>query len=344
MNERVMVNALNALRHHTGIVIPVYINQRIDRALAVDLLRANLLLCCRQVEDSATICLVADGPEYGGDVVAELAREYGVTAAFTPKNKGKLYALRTGVSHLMAIKDLRFVVSIDADGDHFANELLNLVRAAQHVESRSGDNRAMVLGSRRSKHRPLGFLRGELEEFADGILADTLSYAAATSGCPLNLQFVSPMEKYPDFHSGYKLFSATTAHDVFLAEPQLCGCSEDAYYKHGCEAVMTVEAVLNGAVLAVVERSTLNEQPVSTFGQLDRTQLMADKIVWPCKRFQVPPVFVSQWLRNHLPRLLLGTLAPIGQEELHAVCEAVMQEFGKDWDLTTGTPGGPLFV
>ena len=65
---------------------------------------------------------------------------------------------------------------------------------------------------------------------------------------------------------GYKLFTRATAEAVFLAEPQLCGATADAYYRHGCEAVMSVEALQAGAHLALVRRSTFNEQPVSSFG------------------------------------------------------------------------------
>ena len=236
--------------------------------------------------------------------------------------------------------DLRYVAAVDADGDHFANELLNLVRAAVYVQEREGDE-VMVLGRRSSKHRPMGLLRGELEELADRILLDALHYQAACSGAPRRFEYATAHEEYPDFHSGFKLYSAGVVPKVFLSEPELCGLSPDAYYRHGCEAAATVEALLAGARLALVGRSTFNEQPVSAFGNYNRTRMVADKIIWPCKRLDVPVAFVDQWLRNHLPRLLLTTLAPEGKEELSQIRSLVLEAFGIPADDVSW---GPLFV
>lgn len=100
------------------------------------------------------------------------------------------------------------------------------------------------------------------------------------------------------------------------------------------EAVITVEALLAGAVLVGVRRSTFNEQPISAFGQLDRARLVADKMIWACRRLEAPPHHVDQWLRNHIPRLLLNTVVPEGKEELRAIHRLVMQGLGME-------PGGP---
>ena len=186
----------------------------------------------------------------------------------------------------------------------------------------------LVLGERNSKHRPMGFLRGELEELADRTLLDMLAYHAAIEGRPLHLEGATTFGEYPDFHSGFKLYSRAAASATFMEEPRLCGASEDAYYKHGCESVMTVEPLLAGARLVLAKRSTFNEQPVSTFGLLDRDRMVADKIIWPAKRLNIPPAFLDQWLRNHMPRLLLNTLAPQGQEELLQIRRLILDEFG----------------
>ena len=92
---------------------------------------------------------------------------------------------------------------------------------------------------------------------------------------------------------------------------------------------MSVEAIRSGARLLVVARSAMNEQPVSSFGLMERTRLVADKIVWPCRRLGAPAEFVDQWLRNHIPRLLLPTLVPQGQEELIQIRRLVLEELGR---------------
>jgi hypothetical protein len=78
----------------------------------------------------------------------------------------------------------------------------------------------------------------------------------------------------------------------------------------------------------VANRSTVDEQPISTFGLLNRQQMVVDKIIWPCKRLGIPAAFVDQWLRNHMPRLLLGTLTPEGKGELLEIYHQVMGAYG----------------
>jgi hypothetical protein len=318
------------VRHETGIVIPVYLPEGVDAACGEALLRDTVATYCDQVADPAAICLSVDGEQFGADVAQPLAREAGTSCYVSPANRGKLGAAANGVRVLLAKADLAYVAVVDQDGDHFANELPNFVRAAQHIATHVGHDRIMVLGRRISLHRPLGFLRGELEAFADRVLLDALSYRAAVTNRPLRLEYAMAMDEFPDFHSGYKLFSRTTAREVFLSEPQLAGVSEDGTYRHACEAVMVVEALEHGAYLGVVNRSTFNEQPISTFGQLNLSQLVADHIIWPCKRLDVPLPFVRQWMANHTPRLLLNTLAPHGKEELERIRRLVFAAFGEE--------------
>ena len=189
----------------------------------------------------------------------------------------------------------------------------------------------------------LARVEGELsqQELADRVLLDALAYRAAITGRPLRMEYANTLDEFPDFHSGYKLFSRATAREVFLEKPQTAGVSETCYYRHACEAVMIVEALEQGAYLGVVNRSTLNEQPISTFGLYNREQLVADKMIWPCKRLEIPGNFVRQWLDNHLPRLLLNTLAPDGKTELAAIRKLVLEAFGED---TGGEGIQPLFV
>ncbi|MCC7260931.1 MAG: hypothetical protein IT369_00275 [Candidatus Latescibacteria bacterium] len=340
MSQHSLMKAVEQVRRHTGVVLPVYLPATADiplgAALLADTVQALLLL----VERPAAICLSVDGEANGQEVAARLAGQYGVRTCCIPHNRGKLQALRQGVALLWEEPELQYFATVDADGDHFANELPNLVRAARHAQTRAGE--VLVLGRRLSRHRPMGLARGEFEELADRVLLDALAFHAARTGKPLPLEYATALEEFPDFHSGYKLFSRGAARAAFLQEPQLCGVSESAYFRHGVEAVLTVEALLSGACLVSVNRSTFDEQPLSTFGKLERCQLVADKMVWPCKRLGVPGEFVDQWLRNHIPRLLLGTLIPQGAEEIRQVRRLVLQEFGLEGsaeDLAR-----PLFV
>jgi hypothetical protein len=331
-----------ATQHHTGIVIPVYLPAQVDTRQGQVLLREATLSYCAQIGDPSAICLSVDGAAYGSAFASELARGLGTQIYVARQNQGKLAAAQNGVRCLLENSRLQFLAVVDQDGDHFAHELHNLVWAALHIRAHTGDERIVVLGRRISRHRPMGFLRGELEEYADRVLLDALAYRAALTRRPLRLEYATTLDEFPDFHSGFKLFSRRTAESVFLGEPQLAGVSPTGYYRHACEAVMIVEALESGAYLGVVNRSTINEQPISTFGLLNLSRLVADKIIWPCKRLEVPAPFVRQWMANHAPRLLLNTLAPQGQDELQRIQDHVLAAY--DQQLGRDPPLKPLFV
>ena len=336
-----------ALRQQTGIVIPVFFPEGREAGhdeVAIELLRDTVRSCLEGVGRAESVCLSVDGERCGAEVATALEREFAVSLVVAPDNRGKLWALRHGMAQLLTRPGLAYFAVVDADGDHFPYELLTMLRAALVVRARVPQSEVLVLGSRRSRHRPLGFLRGELEEIADRILLDALQYDAAARAQPLSLEYATAIEEFPDFHSGFKLFSRVAAEAVFAREPQRCGVSEDAYFRHGCEAVMSVEAIRSGAVLAVVARSAMNEQPVSTFGLLERTRLVADKMVWPCKRLGVPVEFVDQWLRNHMPRLLLPTLVPDGQRELAQIRRLVLEQMGVQGPIDDEAPARPPFI
>jgi hypothetical protein len=320
---------VDLLRNHTGLVVTVHIPEAMNTDDATRALTDNVILLCEQVNDPQRICLSVDGAEHGEDIAADLSSRFGVRQIAAEQPLGKLQGARLGVDHLLENPDLAYFICVDQDGDNFANEILNIVRAAESIREQALTDRIMVLGQRSSMHRPLGFLRGELEELADRILLDALSYHAAVTGKPLRMEHAFTFSEHPDFHSGYKLFSRPIAEAVFRSEPNLAGTSEACYYRHAVEAVMTVEALEAGAYFGVVNRSTFNEQPVSAFGLMGREQLMADTIVWPCKRLGIPVEFVRQWMDNHMPRLLLDTLRPDGGTELQTIRRLVLEAWGE---------------
>jgi hypothetical protein len=332
--------AITALENNTGIVIPVYLDSSHDREVARTILDSTVQMFVREVNHPQHICLSVDGPEAGTAIAAEVAAHHAVRLVVGERNRGKYGALLQGMQTLLADETLAWFAAVDQDGDHFGNDLLNFVRAALHIVESSGlaldDARLLVMGNRTSRHRPLGFLRAEQEVLGNLMLLDALTYAAAIRGAPLHLEYLTTVDPLPDFHSGYKFFSRATAQAVFAQEPPLMGMSEAAAFRHACEAVMTVEAHLSGATLAAVNRRTFDEQPISLFASYNRARLAADMILWPCKRLGVPANFASQWLANHLPTLLLGTLAPQGQDELRAIHDLVLQ--GYDLDPAAASP------
>ena len=344
-----IAQAIHSLEEATGVVIPVYMPATTDPTAAHSILSSTVQMFVREIQHPSHLCLSVDGPDAGAAIVNEVASHFGVQIVVGERNRGKFGAVQQGMQTLLGNEQLQWLAAVDQDGDHFGNDLLNFVRAAEHVVATSSmppeDARVMVLGNRATRHRPLGFLRAEQEVLSNLMLMDALTYDAAISGQPLPLTYLTTTDPLPDFHSGYKLFSRATALAIFAHEPRLLGLNASAAYRHACEAVMTVEAHLSGATLAAVNRRTFDEQPISHFANYNRAALAADMILWPCKRLEVPGHFVAQWLANHLPTLLLGTLAPQGQDELLAIRQLVLR--GYDLDPATTQPAPftrPRFV
>ena len=320
--------AMEIMRNDTGIVIPVYLPEGVDTAHGEALVRDNVETYCQWMADPKRICLSVDGKDFGRTVAESIAADRGVSLCVQPVNRGKLHAVMHGMRVLLdGPPSIRYLAVVDQDGDHFANDFPMFLQAAEHIAARTGNAKVLVNGRRSSPHRTMGLLRGELEVLADRVLMDALQYRAAATGRPLSLEYANAYDEFVDFHSGYKVFTRPTAKDVFLPEPRLCGVPDNCYYRHAVEAVMTVEALEAGAYLGVVTRGSFNGQPFSTFGLLERTQLMADMMIWPCKRLEIPTAFVRQWVDNHIPRLLLDALAPDGKRELREIRRLVRQAF-----------------
>jgi hypothetical protein len=332
------------MRHNTAIVIPVYLPSGTYADVGEAALEDTVAMFRDQVSASCRICLSVDGEEFGAETVRRIADKAGVAYFVSATNGGKLMAVTNGVREMLKDPRVEYLAIVDQDGDHFANELLNLVRAAHHISIQAQTGKMLVLGRRISRHRPMGFHRGEIEELCDRVLLDALLYNAAMKQRPLRLEYATTLDEFPDFHSGYKLLSRSVADAVFLGRPQLAGVSETCYYRHACEAVMVIESLECGAYLGSVNRSTLNHQPFSVFDQYDRVQLAADKIVWPCKRLSIPLPFVKQWLANHINRLLLATISPDGARELEDILRHVTTAMADGKEAEEGLPLRPLFV
>ena len=76
---------------------------------------------------------------------------------------------------------------------------------------------------------------------------------------------------------------------------------------------------------------------------MHRQSLVAHKMIWAVKRLGVPAEFARQWYDNHLPRLLLGTIVPAGQQELLDIRRLFLAGLGLPDDTTLGYRR-PLFV
>jgi hypothetical protein len=324
--------ACQKLAESTAVVIPAYFSRSDDGQLWAELLTETALGCKRELQCASRVCISVDGENPALETGLRLREQHGLSLVSSKANRGKLSALKRGLEEMLLDPGVRYFVFVDQDGDHFPNELANLLRGCLHVEETLGKDRVLVLGRRSTRHHPLGYFRGEMEELVDRILMDCLQYHAARKGTPLDLRFALHLDDFPDFHTGFKLLTRPVAASILSAGFPSLGLSDEAVFRHAVEAVLGVEAILAGATLVSVARSTRNEQPLSVFGMLDRRQLMADKVLWPGRRLEVPPVFLAQWFDNHAARLLLGTLNPEGKQELRELRRILRRELGQPDD------------
>ncbi|MFH0965943.1 MAG: hypothetical protein V2A58_18240 [Planctomycetota bacterium] len=123
-------DARSALSRNTGVVIPVYFPRGGDHASAEALLADTVEGLRREVRSPGAICLSADGPGTGEETARRLARKHRLALECSPRNRGKLAALRSGMLRLLTNPRLRYLATVDQDANHFPNELVNFVRSA----------------------------------------------------------------------------------------------------------------------------------------------------------------------------------------------------------------------
>ncbi len=211
--------AITTVEQATGIVIPVYFGATADAAAGIDLLGATVSMFVREVGAPHRIVLSVDGPGSAESIAQIVAARFNVRTVNGPVNRGKLGALLQGMQVLLTDPHIAWLAAIDQDGDHFGNELLSFVRAGLQVQVETHNPAVLVLGNRRSRHRPLGFLRAEQEELCNLMLLDALTYHAAIHDRPMALEYLTPHTALPDFHSGYKVLSRAARSSGFWARP-----------------------------------------------------------------------------------------------------------------------------
>lgn len=120
---------MQPIYHDVWILIPAY-NEEISLRAVIDDL---------QQEGWNHILVVCDGSL---DATESVARAQGVTVVSLVMNRGQGAALRAGFEYLQSSVHPRIIVTFDADGQHHAEDVANVIRPI-------GEGRAdIVLGSR----------------------------------------------------------------------------------------------------------------------------------------------------------------------------------------------------
>ncbi|MFP3896816.1 MAG: hypothetical protein ACLFV5_08305 [Anaerolineales bacterium] len=309
----------------TGVVVPAYFSSKPSDAMVRDLLWMTLVDCHHYIPLHQVVTVV-DGDERAARLIREvrgaLATEHGDTFHILglPENRGKLWAIKKGISLLLeAEPTLEYFVIRDGDGDHDMSEVPSLVRTSAYLAKTHGTSHVMAIGSRRSRHHPMGWIRGELETLLDRITLDALAYHLARSGRSMNLSNCLGDSVMPDLSSGFKVYGRGIARELFIGqEPQMACLSPEDYWHYGPETVTIVEAVLQGTIIGEKLRLTWDGQPATSFGEFKHVSLYGGLLAWVYARLDIPLEAAAQFYDNHAAHALLRTTGE-GRQLLDAV-------------------------
>lgn len=321
-----LIRSFNWIRDCTGMVIPVWFHQDLSDEQVYKTLH-DTLSDSQHFVHPKNLCVVVDGDARTVEIAHTLQRKllgvWGDLFTLQPidANRGKQYAVRHGVDHLVKQPELSYLVVRDCDGSHLVSDVPPLVCLAEHIFQTTKNARILVIGRRHRLDESLGFERAELEELQSRVLFDSVTMALAREGRVANRQFCSPWSDVIDTQSGFKVYSHQTALDLFVKlQPQLACLSDEEYWRYGTETVPVVEALMTRAVVGEAPRhSPCDQGPTS----IDRSVYLAhygSAIAWIFTRLNVPQDVATQLLANSSVRLRLFHL-PEGRkllEDLHA--------------------------
>ena len=326
------------IRGNLGMVIPIWFPDETSDDEILGILSLTMANAEHIAEPEHQI-LVCDGQERVKKIVDGMIRasQEPFIALLTEQNRGKGGAVACGIEHLLSNSDVEYVVIRDADGDHFVNDVPNLVRLAHQMRAELQDDNILVIGGRVDAHRPMGFVRGEYERILNDVIWHALQYSLAREGQVINMQYFAEHGLIPDLHSGFKLYtrkSARTALKGLTAAEQ--GMPELNMMRNGCETVPLVEIIAQDGTVGQVNRITLETQPVMTFQNKNRWVRYGNRLLWTFLRLDIPYDSARQLLDNAIPRFLLYKDASY-LEELMQMRQHVLSGLG-------GTGDRPLFV
>ena len=306
-------NAMEQLRDAVAIIVPVWYPKDLVRNDARALLDATLN-GNGQLVNWENVWVVVDGQDSSLALARSLRTAYkkrlGSTfrVARTEVNRGKGYAMLEGIRAAFENPAVRFVAIRDCDGDHFMNDLPNMVRLARQIELEEKTDNILIIGRRSDVHGALGFVRGEYELLVSSMVVEALKFRLASRGNVFDMRFAAMHVDVPDLNSGYKLYSrkaCETFLDRFDEARRLLPGFE--CYRYGVETIPFVEAVLGGATFGEVARLSFLDQPASGHGAFARDEVNAQIVAWAFLRLEVSSKQAQRLVDNRLARSMMFT-------------------------------------
>lgn len=202
-------------RRNVAAVIPAYCEEAHVRAVA-ERVRAQL----------DRVLVVDDG---SSDATAARAREGGAEVIVHPDNRGKGEAIKDGLRHWLADPGIKFILVLDADGQHLPEEIGRFFAAAAETPA------SLYIGTRMSDTREMPFVRRVVNRY----MSHRISRVCG--------------QEVPDTQCGYRMIERTLA-------PHLLGGTSRFDY----ETEMLFLASRQGFRIASVPISTVYSDEVSS--------------------------------------------------------------------------------
>jgi hypothetical protein len=302
---------MDLMRRSLGMIIPVWF----PPSLSTDQVREALLATlhdCDHFLPWTHVVLVVDGDARSFAVAQELQRavrqRHGQTfdVVYRAENGGKGQAVLRGAEWFLNRKELDYLTTRDADGDHALNDLVNLMRLAVALQRTEETDRLIIVGRRNQPHRALGWIRGEFEALLNRVLVDAVRFALAQRQQVLNTRYFSLLGEYADLHSGYKVYSRKVC-ELMVARPwdHLPWVGAEIY-RYGVEAVPFVEGAMAGAIVGEITRLT-QEPEFTGHAAFARPETNGSILLWTFLRLGIGAPQAAAILDNHIPRLTLWT-------------------------------------
>lgn len=310
MNE--LASLSRGMQETTGMTVAIWVGEDADLNEAAALLHRTL----DDVElfvRPRNVVLVIDGcPHIRGpteDVCDAVEERCGNRPRIeeNEENEGQGGAVASGIELLLAETEVNYICTRDMDADHDIYDVPQLYRKLRKVQDHEGSDKAFVVGERADLHRPMGYGRGELEAMLNEVTIQGLT----ATGCVPQLKHCRMYRHYPDFQSGFKMYTRPAARAAAEALRGLDDRRPDLEpLKWGVQFISTVELLLQKAVPASIQRLTFDEQPRTTFvGHGNFAQAYGRQVAWLFQRLQLKPETGWAILDNSLARTMLVTVA-----------------------------------
>ncbi len=308
------------MRRKLGTVVPAWFPESMPHEQMLGYLRltlADVELYSRPLN----VLLVLDGCPHAEDVAQQAAAEVGerdteaCRVVVNTANQGKGASVATGLQVLLDEGEVEYFVARDCDGDHDTHDAVRLFRRALTVQRQEQTDNLFVVGSRPSPQMALSWVRGEYELLLNEATVEACNARLAVEGRWLDLRYRLPGTRYPDFQSGYKLYTRTTARanieSINAAHEREPG-AEVRWW--GGELVTVTDLLLGGAIPVEVSRLSYDLQPQTTFDESDRVHAFGRQFVWLFRHLQTPPDIACRITDNAISRSPLRIAAGIGEE------------------------------